>query len=200
MIQELQAPFRGPEPPPPPVQVQVAPRPGWLTTLCVGMLIGAGLMGGVAAVRMQALKRTRTAEIVLLQRQIELTRELMRTSNELHQTVAALQRQDADAQAADDCDADMAKSPEDTLQDAQDAYLRGDYEEAMEKGCPVCQGYTGLLAQQGWRITGASACHSGDADLANEAYRKGDGATRKFLRSACQHTDLKWAGRRFRQE
>ncbi len=86
-------------------------------------------------------------------------------------------------------DADM------TLSDAQDAFVNGDFREAISLARTVHL----INPTRAWRIIGAAACNLKEAKLASEAFRHLDSASRQYLIYTCQRQGLRnTSGSKFR--
>ncbi len=75
---------------------------------------------------------------------------------------------------------------DDLVERAKDAYVHGEYDEAIE------------LARRGvrqdppkaWKVIGASSCFKQDAAGAAEAWNELDGRGRKFIEYVCKRNDV----------
>ena len=77
-------------------------------------------------------------------------------------------------------------APADTLQRAQDAYVHGDYDEAID----LAKQAKGQDATKAWRIIGASSCFKQDAAGAAAAWNELDGGGKKFIEYVCKRNDV----------
>ena len=76
---------------------------------------------------------------------------------------------------------------EDPLQAAKDAYVHGEYDQAIELARPYA---SGAEAEKAWRILGASSCFKQDAAGAAEAWNELDANGRKFVEYVCKRNDV----------
>ena len=74
---------------------------------------------------------------------------------------------------------------EKTFNEAQDAYVHGQYESARSKALTITK-----AAPKAWRIVGASSCFLKDRDGAIKAYNKLDGQGKGFLKYVCQRNGI----------
>jgi hypothetical protein len=74
----------------------------------------------------------------------------------------------------------------DVLQRAQDAYIHGQYDDAIELA------RKGMAEQpsKAWRIVGAASCFNKDASGATEAWNALDPKGRKFVEYVCKRNDV----------
>jgi RNA polymerase sigma factor (sigma-70 family) len=80
-----------------------------------------------------------------------------------------------------------AQAPgDDLLQRAQQAYIHGEYDDAIELA------RKGMAAQpsKAWRIVGAASCFNKDASGATEAWNALDPQSRKFVEYVCKRNDV----------
>lgn len=75
---------------------------------------------------------------------------------------------------------------DDTLRRAQDAYVRGDYDDAVELAKQVLP----QDPHKAWRIIGASSCFKQDAAGAGAAWDALDRSGRKFIEYVCKRNDV----------
>ncbi|HEX8954194.1 MAG TPA: hypothetical protein VF945_20200, partial [Polyangia bacterium] len=76
--------------------------------------------------------------------------------------------------------------PDDTLQRAQDAYVHGEYDEAIA----LAKRAKAQDSQKAWRIIGASSCFKKDAAAAAAAWNELDGRGKKFVEYVCKRNDV----------
>ena len=88
--------------------------------------------------------------------------------------------------ASDDPLAGADAPGEDTLQRAQDAYVHGEYDEAIDLAKRASAGD----APKAWRIIGASSCFKQDSAGAIAAWRELDGRGKKFIEYVCKRNDV----------
>lgn len=88
--------------------------------------------------------------------------------------------------ASDDPRAATEAPGADTLQRAQDAYVHGEYDEAIDLAKRASAGD----APKAWRIIGASSCFKQDSAGALAAWRELDGRGKKFIEYVCKRNDV----------
>lgn len=89
-------------------------------------------------------------------------------------------------------------SGEARLQEAQTLYVNGEYAAAIR----LARGLTthpepGVSPTRVWRLLGAAACHLGNLDLVNEAYRRVDPLARQYLQYVCEKVHVTRSGGHF---
>ena len=88
--------------------------------------------------------------------------------------------------AGDDPRAGTDAPGEETLQRAQDAYVHGEYDEAIDLAKRASAGD----APKAWRIIGASSCFKQDSAGALAAWRELDVRGKKFIEYVCKRNDV----------
>jgi RNA polymerase sigma-70 factor (ECF subfamily) len=76
--------------------------------------------------------------------------------------------------------------PDDTLQRAQDAYVHGEYDEAID----LAKQAKAEDAPKAWRIIGASSCFKQDAAGAAAAWNELDRPGKKFIEHVCKRNEV----------
>jgi hypothetical protein len=85
--------------------------------------------------------------------------------------------------------AQSAAAPtDDALQRAQDAYIHGEYDDAIELAQKAKA--TGEDSSKAWRIIGAASCFKQDAVGASEAWNAVDPPAQKFIEYVCKRNDV----------
>jgi pSer/pThr/pTyr-binding forkhead associated (FHA) protein len=89
-------------------------------------------------------------------------------------------------------------SGEARLAEAQTLYINGEFAAAIR----AARGLTtrpepGVSSTRVWRLLGAAACHLGDLELLNEAYRRVDPVARQYLQYVCERAHVTRSGGRF---
>lgn len=89
-------------------------------------------------------------------------------------------------------------SGEARLAEAQTLYINGEFAAAIR----LARGLTtrpepGVSPTRAWRLLGAAACHLGDLELVNEAYRRVDPVARQYLQYVCEKVHVTRSGSRF---
>lgn len=82
--------------------------------------------------------------------------------------------------------ADAETDSEKQLSAAQQAYVSGDYQKAIDLARPLTE--DAASGKRAWRIVGASACQRKDAALAGAALKAVDATSKQFIRYVCQKT------------
>lgn len=107
--------------------------------------------------------------------------------------LAAAQRELAEAkakaQAAASAGAAAAAAPvsdEQNMQEAQDAYVHGDYQKAIE----LAHHSVAKQPSRAWRVIGASQCFLKHKSDAHEAWAHLDGQGRQFLQYVCKRNGV----------
>jgi RNA polymerase sigma-70 factor (ECF subfamily) len=105
-----------------------------------------------------------------------------------HRATVVAQNASAAAPAAQPRDDQPGSDPAaDPLAAAQDAYVHGQYDEAIALARP----HVGdANASKAWRIVGASSCFKQDANGATEAWNALDPQSRKFIEYVCKRNDV----------
>lgn len=89
-------------------------------------------------------------------------------------------------------------SGEQRLAEAQTLYVNGEFAAAIR----VARALTtrpepGVSPTRVWRLLGAAACHLGDLNLLNDAYRRVDPLSRQYLHYVCEKVHVTRSGGRF---
>ncbi len=103
-----------------------------------------------------------------------------------HRHAAAVAARPVVVAAADPPRAGDPADSSDTLQRAKDAYVHGEYDEAIALARQNLDG----APMPAWRIIGASSCFNQDVDGATKAWNALDPSGRKFVEYVCKRNDV----------
>lgn len=149
------------------------------------------VLGRLLMVAVLALLVVGTYELVSLKSEVRELRNAIAAQNETPAADEDAVADDNDADEADDQDSDQVTvepddSPEALYQRAQDAYVHGQYQDAIDLSEHLIDSQPG----RAWRIIGASSCFLRDKAAAMKAWRHMDATGKQFLGYVCSRNDI----------
>jgi hypothetical protein len=148
------------------------------------------VLGRLLMVAVLALLVVGTYELVSLKNEVRELRSAIAAQNETPAVDEdAVADDDNDADDDQDCDqvtVEPDDSPEALYQRAQDAYVHGKYQDAIDLSEHLVDAQPG----RAYRIIGASACFLRDKAAALKAWRHLDGTGKQFLGYVCSRNDI----------
>jgi hypothetical protein len=151
------------------------------------------VLGRLLMVAVLALLVVGTYELVSLKNEVRELRNTLAAQNTPavdEDAVADDNENDADDDEADDQDNDqvtVTADDEDALyQRAQDAYVHGQYKDAID----LSESFIDTQPGRAWRIIGASACFLRDKPTALKAFHHLDSTGHQFLGYVCSRSNI----------
>jgi hypothetical protein len=148
------------------------------------------VLGRLLMVAVLGLLMVGTYELVSLKNEVRELRSTIAAQNETpaadEDAVADDNDDESDDQDNDEATVEPDDSPDAIYQRAQDAYVHGQYQDAIDLSEHLTEAQPG----KAWRIMGASSCFLRDKAAALKAYRHLDGSGKQFLAYVCSRNDI----------